>query len=78
MEVTPFSNALLQLYGVFICLRLRWAIMGSLALAWSFILWFGEAFSLLWICRSKVPLLVFKLMLNLDNVPIRHNKRGNV
>ena len=78
MELTPFSCVLLHLRGVFLCLRLRQAILGSTALAWSFVLWFGGAFSFLWIWRSKVPLLLFKLLLNLDSVPIRRVERGNV
>lgn len=78
MELTPFSYILLCLHGVVLYLRLRWVFLGSPALAWSLFLWFGDAFSFLWIHGSKVPLLLFKLLLNLYDVPIRCAKRGNV
>ena len=74
MELTPFSRVIIHLCGVFLCLHLWWVFLGSLALAWSFVLWFGGAFSLLWIRRSKIPLLLFKLLVNIYNVPIRRPK----
>jgi len=43
------------------------------ALALSFVPWFWGAFSLLRINRSKVSLLLFKLLLNLDSVSIEEN-----
>ena len=78
MELTPFSRVLLHLHGVVLCLQLRRVVLGSPALAWSLVLWLEGAFSLLWIRKSKVPLLLFKLQLNLYSVPIHCAERGSV
>ena len=52
--------------------------MGRTALALSFVLQFGGTFHLLWIHRSKVSLLLFKLLLDLDSISICRAKRGDV
>ena len=74
MELTPLSCVLLCLRGVVIFLQLRRVIMGRLVLALSFALRFGGAFPLLQVHRSKVSLLLFKFMLDLDNVSIGNSK----
>lgn len=78
MESTPFSFILLCLCGVFIFLQLQWVVMGRSTIALSFFLWFGGTFHLLWICRSKVSHLLFKLLLNLDSILIGDAKGGDV
>ena len=78
MELTPLSHVLLCLRGVFLCLWLRWIILCRPALDLSFALWFGTAFSLLKICRSKVSIFLFKLLLNLDIVSIHRTDQGDV
>jgi hypothetical protein len=47
---------------------------GLPALAWSFVLWFGGTFPLLLICRPKVSLLLFELLLNLGSISVCHTK----
>lgn len=78
MELTPFLCALLCLRGVVLYLRLRWVVLGCPALAFSFVLRFGDAFPSLQIGRSKVSLLLFKIMLHLKNVSVGSAKRGDV
>ena len=78
MELTPLSRVLLCLRGAFLCLRLQRVILGSPTLALSFALWFGGAFLLLQIHRSKVSLFLFKLFLILDSISVHHAKRGDV
>ena len=78
MELTPLSCVLLRLRGVVLCLRLRRVVLGHPALALSFVLWFGGTFPLLWIRRSKVSLLLFKLLLDLDSVSVCRAERGDV
>ena len=78
MELTPFSRVLLCLRGIVLCLWLQWVVLGRPALALSFALRFGDVFPLLQIHRSKVLLLLFKLLLNLDSVSVRRAERGDV
>ena len=78
MELTPLSGVLFRLRGAVLCLQLWRVVLGRPALALPFVLWFGGTFPLLWICRSKVSLLLFKLLLDLDIVSIRCAKRGDV
>ena len=78
MEFTPYYHVLLCLRGVVIFLRLLRVVLGHLALALAFSLLFGGAFSLIRVRRSKVSLLLFKLLLNLENVLVYHAKRGDV
>ena len=78
MELTPFSSVLSRLRGAVLCLQLRLVVLGCPALAWSFVLWFGVVFSLLWISKSKVSLILFKLLLNLDDILVGRAKRGDV
>ena len=49
-----------------------WVFLGYLALTLSFVLRFGGTFPLLQIHRSKVSLLYFKLLLDLDGVSVCH------
>lgn len=78
MEVTPFPCVLLCRHGVVLHLQLRRVVLGHLALALSFVIQLGGAFPLLRIRRSKVSLLLFKFLLDLDNVSIGDAKRGDV
>ena len=78
MELTPFSSVLSWLRGVALCLQLRLVVLGCPALALSFVLWFRGTFPLLWIRRSKVSLLLFKLLLDLDGISVCCAKRGDV
>ena len=78
MELTPLSCVLLRLHGVVIFLQLRRVILGHPALALSFVSHFRGTFPLLQICRYKVSLLLFKLLLYLDNVSVRCAERGDV
>ena len=63
------SCVLLRLRGVFLFLQLRQVVLGHLALALSF----G-----LQICRSKVSLLLFELLLDFDNVLVCRAEQGDV
>ena len=78
MELTPFSSVLSRLCGVVLCLQLQLVVLGYLALALSFVLWFRGTFPLLWIRRSKVSLLLFKLLLDLDDISVCCTERGDV
>ena len=78
MELTPLSLVLLRLHGVVLCLRLWWVVLGHPALALSFLLWFGGTFPLLQIRKSKVLLLMFKLLLNIDGISVCLYERGDV
>ena len=78
MELTPFSCVLLQLHGVFLFLQLWQVVLGHPALAFSFVLRFGSTFPLLWIHKSKVSLLLFKLLLDLDDVLVHRVEQGDV
>jgi len=53
-------------------------VLGHTILALSLVLQFGEAFPLLRIRRSKVSLLLFKLLLNLYIISVRYAERGDV
>ena len=70
MELTQLSRVLFQLRGTVLFLQLWWLVLGCPALALSFVLRFGGTFPLLQIRRSKVSLLLFKLLLYLDNVSV--------
>ena len=70
MELTPLPRVLVRLHDIILCLQLWRVVLGCPALAFSFVLWFRGTFPLLWICRFKVLLLLFKLLLNLYSVPI--------
>ena len=74
MELIPLSHVLLQLHNVVLFLWLWWVVFGHIALALSFVLWFGGTFPLLQIQRSKVSLLLFKLLLHLDSVSIHRTE----
>ncbi len=63
-------HVLLCLHGVVIFFPLWWVFLGHLAVALAFALWFGGAFYLLQIHRSKVLFLLFKLLLNLDSISV--------
>ena len=52
--------------------------MGHPALDLSFFLWFGGTFPLLRIHRSKVSLLLFKLLLDLDGVSVHCAEQGDI
>ena len=88
MELTPLPRVLfwlrgvvifLWLRGVVLCLWLCWqVVLGYPALAWSFVCHFGSTFPILLICRPKVSLLLFELLLNLGSISVRHTKRGDV
>ena len=78
MELTPISRVLLQLRGVVIFLRLWRVVPGYPTLYLSFVMRFGGTFPLLQICRSKVSLLLFKLLLDLDSVSVRCAEQGDV
>ena len=78
MELTPFSSVLSRLRGAVLCLQLRLVVLGCPALALSFVLWFRGTFPLLWIRRSKVSLLLFKLFLNLDDILVCWAEQGDV
>ena len=45
---------------------------------WQVSLWFGGAFSLLQIHKSKVSFLLFKLLLNLERVSVCYAKQGDI
>lgn len=75
---SPVSHVLLHLHGVVLFLQLQRVVLGRPNLDWSFVMWFGGAFSLLWIHRYKVSLLLFKLLPNLYSIPIHCVERGNV
>ena len=78
MELTPLSCVLFWLRGIVLCLQLRLVVLGCPALALSFVLWFRGTFPLLWIRRSKVSLLLFKLLLNLHGILVCCAERGDV
>ena len=78
MELTPLSCVLLRLHDVVLCLRLWGFVLGHLTLAFSFVLLFADTFPLLRIHRSKVSFLLFKLLLDLNNVSVCHAMRGDV
>jgi len=67
MELTPLSHVLLQLHVVILFLQLWQVFLGHLS-ALSFVLRFEGTFPLLQIHRSKVLVILFKLLLNLDNI----------
>lgn len=67
--LTPLSCVLLPISGVVLFLWLRRVVLSHLALP----LYFD-----LQICRSKVPLLLFKLLLDFDSVSVRRAERGDV
>ena len=77
-ELTPFSRVLLCLRGVVLFLWLQWVVLGHCTLALSFSMWFGDAFSLPQICISKVSLLLFKVLLNLDSISVCRAELGDV
>lgn len=78
MELTPFSRVPVWLCNVVLCLHLWRVVLGYLALALYFVLWFRGTFPLLQIRRSKVALLLFKLLLDLDSISVCYAKRGDV
>ena len=78
MELTPFSRVLFRLSGVVLYLQIWRVVLGCPALALSFVFWFRGTFPLLRIRRSKVSLLLFKLLLDLDSVSVRCAERGDV
>jgi len=78
MELILLLCVLLSLHAVVLCLRLRRVVLGHPALALSFVLRFGGAFPLLKIRISKVSLLLFKLLLDLDSVSVGDSKREDV
>ena len=78
MELTPFSHVFLCLQRVVLCFWLRWVVLGHPTLTLSFALRLGGAFPLLQIRRSKVSLLLVKLLLDLDSVSVRCAERGDV
>lgn len=79
MELTPLSYPSFFIFeGIFIFLQLWRVILGHLTLDLSFVLWFGSTFPLLQIHRSNVSLLLFKFLLDLDNVSIGDTKQGDV
>lgn len=52
--------------------------MGHSTFALSFALWFGGSFSLIQIRRSKVSLLLFKFLLDLNIISVCYTKQGDV
>ena len=78
MELTPLSCVLFWLHDAVLCLQLWRVALGRPALALSFVLWFEGTFPLLRIRRSKVSLLLFKLLLDLDSISVCHVERGDV
>ena len=76
MELTPLSGVLFQLRDAVLCLQLWRVVLGHPALDLSFVLRFGGTFSLLRIRRSKVSLLLFKLLLDLDDISVCRAERG--
>ena len=54
---------------------LSWVVLSWIL---SFFPRFGSTVPLLHICRSKVSLLLFKLLLDLDDVSVHHSKWGDV
>jgi hypothetical protein len=78
MELTPVHRVLFWLCGVVLYLQLWRVFLGCPALAWSFVFHFGGTFPLLLICRPKVSLLLFELLLNLGSILVCHTKRGYV
>ena len=78
MELTPLSYVLFRLRGTVLYLQLWWVVLGRPALALSFVLQLGGTFPLLQIHRSKVSLLLFKLLLDLDDISVFRAERGDV
>ena len=78
MELKPFPLVLLHLRGVLLCLQHQQVVLSHLALALSFVLRLGGTFRLLQIHESKVSLLLFKLLLDLDVISVGRAERGNV
>ena len=78
MELTPFSYVLFRLRGIVLCLQLWQVVLGYPALDLSFVLWFRGTFPLLRIHRSKVSLLLLKLLLDLDGISVCYVERGDV
>jgi len=78
IELTPFSSVLLCLHGIVHFLWLLWVVLGCATLALSFFMWFLVAFPLLQIKKSKISLLRFKFMLDLNSVPIGGAQQGYV
>ena len=78
MELTIFSRVLSRLCGAILCLLLWQVVMACPALALSFILWFRGTFPLAQIHRSKVSLLLFKPLLDLDGILVCCAERGDV
>ena len=78
MELAPFSSVLSRLRDVALCLQLQLVVLGCPALVLSFVLWFRGTFPLLWIRRSKVSLLLFKLLFDLDGISVCCTERGDV
>ena len=78
MELTPFSHVLFRLCDTILFLQLWRVVLGFPALALSFVLCFRGTFPLLQICRSKVSLLLFKLLLDLDGILVHCAERGDV
>jgi len=78
MELTPLSRVLFWLCGAIIFLRLSRVVLGHPTLALSFVLQFGGTFPLFRIHRSEVLILLFKLLLDLDDISICRAKRGDV
>ena len=78
MELTPFSRVLFWLCDVVLFLQLWQVVLGCPALSLPFVLWFRGTFPLLQIHKSKVSLILFKFLLDLDNVSIGCAKRGDV
>ena len=78
MELTPLPCVLFQLRGAILFLQLWRVVLGHLALASSFVLCFGGTFPLLQIHKSKVSLLLFKILLDLDDISLCGAERGDV
>ena len=78
MEFTPLSRFLLCFRCVVLCLYIWRVVLGCPTLYFSFALQFGGTFPMLRIHISNFSLLLFKILLNLDNVSIRRAEQGNV
>jgi len=78
MDLTSLSYVLLQIHSVVLCLWHWRVVLGHPTLALYFVLWFGGIFPLLRIRRSKVSLILFKLLLDLDSVSVHHVEQGHV
>jgi len=73
MEFTPLPSVFCYLLITLIFLQLGPVVLRRSILALSFILWVGAKFFFLmlwWIWRSKLSLLLFKFLLDLNNISI--------